>query len=316
MSNKYALLTVDTEALPNRAEGDHVRRLIWGECSRGRAGVQELVTIGADFKAKHVFFVDYCGAFERLDEVNDVVRWLSDNGQDVQLHAHPEVLPAEFWIRNGYSYYTEYFSNSIDVERTAFFLRYFSAVITSITGRPVTSFRAGSFRWNAATITAMARAGFSLSFNNSMRAFSSKRCPFALPTNSPYLWSNGVIEVPVSERCLPAAAGKPERWISLTYPESSYFRYADYRGSALNRLLGRMPDLAVFLLHSWSMLYGDENGHAIYKDDQRLEGYRKLLAKVSKDYDVITTSEFLELHAKGKIKTSQTVDIAKAEWAA
>ncbi|WP_026182849.1 hypothetical protein [Leeia oryzae] len=316
MKNKYALLTVDTEALPSRATDDYVKRLMWGEFSLGSAGVRELVTIGTEFNIKHVFFVDFCGVYDRIEEVASVVRWLGKNDQDVQLHAHPEVLPAEFWLTHGYSFYTEYFGNSADIERTAFFLKYFGNVISAITGKPVTSFRAGSFRWNGATIAAMAKSGFLLSFNNSMRAFTNKRSPFALPSNSPYIWSNGIIEVPVSEHFLPAVEGKPEKWVSLTYPESAYFRYADYRGNAIDRLLGRMPDYAVFLLHSWSMLHRDENGHAYYKDDQRLEGYRKLLAKVSKDYDVITTREFLDLHARGKIKTCQTVDIAQAEWPA
>ena len=316
MNNKYALLTVDTEALPSRAADEHVRRLMWGECPNGTAGIRELVSIGEEFRAPHVFFVDFCGAYNRFGEISEVVSWLGAQGQDVQLHAHPEVLPAEFWSNNGYCFYTEYFGNSTDIERTTFFLNYFAEVISSRTGRPVTSFRAGSFRWNGATISAMARAGFLISFNNSMRAFDNKRCPFSLPTNSPYLWSNGVIEVPVTERYFPASARKPDRWVSLTYPESSYFRYADHRGKLMDRLLGRLPDFTVFLLHSWSMLYWDENGHAVYKDDQRLEGYRKLLARISKDYDVITTSEFLDLHARGKIKTSQTVDIAQAEWQA
>lgn len=314
--DRFAILSVDAEALPSRAADEHVRCLMWGDYSNGSAGIRELVAIGREFHAVHVFFVDFCGAYNRFAEVSEVVSWLGVQGQDVQLHAHPEVLPAEFWSTHGYSSHARYFGNCQDIERTTFFLNYFAEVISSRTGRPVTSFRAGSFRWNGTTISAMANAGFSLSFNNSMRAFENKRCPFSLPTNSPYLWSNGVIEIPVTERYFPATAGKLDRWVSLTYPESSYFRYADHRGKLMDRLLGRLPDFTVFLLHSWSMLYWDENGHAVYKDDQRLEGYRKLLARISKDYDVITTSEFLDLHAKGKIKTSQTVDIAQAEWPA
>ena len=46
MTNKYVLITVDTEALPNRAETDHVRRLIWGEHANGTAGVREMCAVG------------------------------------------------------------------------------------------------------------------------------------------------------------------------------------------------------------------------------------------------------------------------------
>jgi hypothetical protein len=62
------------------------------------------------------------------------------------------------------------------------------------------------------------------------------------------------------------------------------------------------------------LLYWDEHGHATYRDDQRLEGYRKLLARVTKDYDVITTRDFQDLHARGKIKTTRTVDVSLAEY--
>ena len=95
--NKYALITVDTEALPNRAETDHVRRLIWGEHANGTAGVREISGIGNEFSAKHVFFVDMCGAYARRDEMEEVVRWLDHDGQDVEMHAHPEYLPETFW---------------------------------------------------------------------------------------------------------------------------------------------------------------------------------------------------------------------------
>ena len=70
----------------------------------------------------------------------------------------------------------------------------------------------------------------------------------------------------------------------------------------------------MFLLHSWSLLHWDENGHGEYRDNQRLEGYRKLLARVSKDYDVITTADFLDLVARGKIATTHEVDLSLAEY--
>jgi hypothetical protein len=66
-------------------------------------------------------------------------------------------------------------------------------------------------------------------------------------------------------------------------------------------------------MHSWSLLYWDENGHAEYRDDRRLEAYRKLLQRLTRDYDVITTRDFLDLLARGKIKTSHVVGLERAE---
>jgi hypothetical protein len=64
------------------------------------------------------------------------------------------------------------------------------------------------------------------------------------------------------------------------------------------------------------LLYWDENAYGTYRDDQRLEGYRKLLKNLSRDYDIITTRDFLDLHARGKITTTHTVDLAMAEMKA
>jgi len=77
--------------------------------------------------------------------------------------------------------------------------------------------------------------------------------------------------------------------------------------------VGRESSFLVLLLHSWSLLYWDENGHAVYRDDKRLEDFRKLMKKLAKDYDIITTADFLDLHARGKIKTTHTVDLSLAE---
>lgn len=65
--NRYAILTVDTEALPKRASKDHVARLMWGEHEAGRAGVAEMSAIGDEFGAKHLFFVDLCGIPQGVD---------------------------------------------------------------------------------------------------------------------------------------------------------------------------------------------------------------------------------------------------------
>jgi len=60
------------------------------------------------------------------------------------------------------------------------------------------------------------------------------------------------------------------------------------------------------------LLYWDENDYATYRDDQRIEGYRKLLKKVAKDYDVITVPEFLDLQARGAFGDLKTVDVELA----
>jgi len=308
------MLTVDTEALPRRAPHDHVNRLIWGVFDQGTAGVREMCSIGDDFNAKHIFFVDLCGAYSYRDEMREVVRWLDLAGQDVQLHAHPEVLPDEFWVSNGLDPRPGLMDEYKEDARAEFVIRHFAGSISEVTSKRINAFRAGSFRWNACSIRALRAAGIPLSFNNSMRAYHAGHCVYSEATNLPFAWSNGVIEVPLTEHCIPPLPGGRPFWASLTYPESPYFPFAVRRESFFSKIFGRVADFSVFLLHSWSFLCWDESGYAAYMDDRRMDGYRKLLGRVTKDYDVITTNEFIDLHARGRIEASHTVNVEQAEF--
>lgn len=311
----YALLTVDAEALPKRSSTDHVRRLVLGQHPTGSAGVREMASIGNEFGVKHVFFADMCGAYGHLQQMQEVVSWLHDEGQDVQLHTHPETLPNSFWKEHGLSVLPRHMNEYTAQSRAEFVLRYFSKLITDITNKPIIAHRAGSFRWNALTIHALRALNIPLSFNQSMRALESGRGVHGEPDCLPYTWSNGVIEVPVTERWVPGVPGfRPDRWVSLTYPESPYFKFGSRPIPAWKHPFAPKPaPVTVVLLHSWSLLERDEAGHAVYRDDRLLEGYRKFLRRLVKDCEVITTAEFLELHAQGKIDISRTVNLEQVE---
>ncbi|PKO86853.1 MAG: polysaccharide deacetylase [Betaproteobacteria bacterium HGW-Betaproteobacteria-12] len=304
------MLTIDTEALPKRAPENHVARLIWGRHGNGTAGIREMCAVADEVEAKLTFFVDACGAYSQLDEVAEVVRWLDGAGHDVQLHTHSEYLPERFWIEHGFTYRPRFLNQYAD-DKATFTIRHFGEFISGITGKPLRAFRAGSFRWNASTVRALAEVGIPLSFNASMNAFLAEQCTYSEPTNQPYVWSNGVIEVPITERKFFPLFGK-EWWGRLQFPVSNHFRNPPWR---VLRPYARQENssLLVLLLHSWSLLYWDKNGYGVYRDDKRIEDFRKLVRQLAKDYDIITTEDFLDLHARGKITTSHTVDLAAAE---
>lgn len=272
MKDRYALITVNTEALPKRAARDHVNRLMWGRHEKGTTGIGEMCAIGDEFNAKHVFFVDLCGAHASLDETREVVRWLDKRGQDVQLHTHPEYLPTSFWQEHGLAPFPQYMNQYADDGRAKFVIRHFGQMISDVTGKALRAFRAGSFRWNASSLRALKAVNIPLSFNNSMCAVHVGQCYFSEPTNHPYAWSNGVIEVPTTEKKILPKIGKDAWWARLTYPESSCFKFYPWWGQLLLDAFSGSPSFAVLLLHSWSLLYWDENGFGSYRDDRRLEG--------------------------------------------
>jgi hypothetical protein len=307
---RYALITVDTEAQPKRAAQDHVDRLIWGRHEQGTAGVREMCAAADEVGARLVFFIDSCGVYLHGEPFAEAVRWLVRAGHDVQLHTHSEFLPDSFWDEHGFARRPSLL-NEYDEDRSIFTIRFFRDYLANVTGQPIIAFRAGSFRWNFGTLKAQAGLGIPLSCNNSMRAYLDGVCPHAEAANHPFLWSNGVIEVPMTERKFPTR-GENAWWGRLAFPSSQ--RYRDPPWWVLwPYTLGRNIQVLVVLLHSWSLLYWDENGYGVYRDDKRHEDFRKLVRRLAKDYDVITTADFLELHARGKIGTTHTVDLALAE---
>ncbi len=310
--NRYALLTVDTQALPKRAATDHVKRLIWGEHDGGVAGVREMSAIGDEFGAKHVFFVDMCGAYARREEIREVIAWLDQAGQDVQLHVHPEYLPNDFWEKTPFKIEPRYLNQYTDVVKEEFLLSHFATEISSVTGKTINAFRAGSFRWNATTLRVLARLGIPLSFSNTTAAMNIGQNPYSVPTNKPFRWSNGIIEIPVTEKNILPRVGKA-LWARFQFPLSNFVKYRPWWASFVPYSVSRRDGFLVCLVHSWSLLYWDENGHAAYRDDARIEGYRKLIRSLSADYDVITTSELLDLIRRGKIGLPHMEDIANTE---
>lgn len=308
---KYLMLTVDAEALPKRASEAHVQRLIWGEHANGSAGIREMCAAVDEVNAKLTFFVDTCGAYAQREEVAEVIRWLDANGQDVQLHTHPEYLPEAFWKEHGFKYRPR-FLNQYDGKKALFTIRHFGSFISDITGKPLRAFRAGSFRWNSHTIVALKECGIPLSFNNSMNAQLAGQCVFSEPTNRPYSWSNGVIEVPVTERRFSPLIGD-DWWGRLQFPLGGWLGSPPWR-VLRPYTVGRDDSFLVLLLHSWSLLFWDDNGHAVYRDDSRIQGFRNLVRKLAREYEIITTADFLELHAQGKIPSTHEVDLSRADY--
>lgn len=302
--SRYTLLTVDTEALPKRAKDNHIARLIWGEHENGQAGIREMCALGQEVGAKHIFFTDMCAAHTQPEALQEVVRWLDAQGQDVQLHTHPEYLPEKFWQQHGFPP-TPAMMNRYDAARAQFVITHFKAVLTSITGKPPQAFRAGSFRWNADTLHALAQAGIAFSFNNTMGARERGQNKHSLPTNMPFLWNNGIIEVPATEMHITRNNCRP-LWARLQFPENRFLRYRPWWCSFFRNSVERKAPFLVYVLHSWSLLTWDEQKHATYVNDEPLERYRKLLRLLSKDYDIITTQDLLELVRLGKISLPHT----------
>ncbi|WP_439634187.1 sulfotransferase domain-containing protein [Glycocaulis sp.] len=293
LGSRLAFLTVDTEAMRYRAKNRHVNKLIWGEHPKGRAGIREMAAIGKEFGARHVFFLDMCEEELFGESIAEVARYLGDAGEDVQLHAHPEILPDTFWARHDLPSEPSQM-NEFDKSRAHFVLKHFADRLAQLTGRPTLAYRAGSFRWSGATIEAMAEAGLQLSFNASHKSAAMGRGAQPAELDGPYRWSNGVIEIPLTEEQRDESV-----FASFAFPmkrDGAHNVKALYRKYALQDRSGEKRKFLNLLTHSWSLLEFDEGGKiANYVNDQRTEEYRALVGMIAKDFDILSSDQFASL---------------------
>ncbi|WP_405350706.1 hypothetical protein [Ruminobacter amylophilus] len=313
--NRYCILTNDTEALPNRATEDHVNRLMLGQFKEGKAGVQEMASIASEFNGKITFFVDLCGAYDRKDEILEVVKWLDTHGQDVELHLHPEYLPDSFWEKEGFSRNPRFLNmyQEGDKEKLKFIFTKFAGDLESVLNRKINAYRAGSFRWNSLTLEMLKDLDIPMAFNNTVASRVLGQCPYAIPYQKPFRWSNGIIEVPVTEKNF-FSRFRDNWWVRFQYPLCSLVKYRSSLGSIIPYSVSPKDEFLVCLMHSWSFLYRDKEGFQYYKDDRLQEGFRTMLKKMSQDFDIIDSRDLKYLIDSGKFQIERTEDVSKAVY--
>ena len=157
-------MTVDVELWPSswdgyRTEiGESYGRYILGRTSRGDYGLPFQLRIAQDYGLRFVCFVESLFACE-MDSgyLTEIVQMIQENGQEIQLHAHPE------WVRHA--------NNPIVATGNRYLLSQFSedeqlrlievglSNLDRAGASDVRAFRAGSFDASDATINAVRRAG-------------------------------------------------------------------------------------------------------------------------------------------------------------
>jgi hypothetical protein len=197
------LLTIDTEVYPLRQNwrteglrGD-IARDIYGETDQGSFGLTyQLETLNAH-RLKAVFMVE--GLFAEavgLDPLRRIVREITDAGQEVQIHAHPEWLA---WMAhpplppNGRETFRQF-----SLEEQSRLIQLASNNLRMAGAAELLAFRAGDFAANADTLRALHGQG--LRFDTSLDPcwpHSLDDLPGVANAVQPFL-TLGVCEVPVS----------------------------------------------------------------------------------------------------------------------
>ena len=90
-------LSFDVEALPFRADADHVNRLVWGQIDGEEYGIRRICRVLEQYGLRANFMIDYASCLREGDPpMRDVVEYLAGAGHEIHLHLHSEWL-ARFW---------------------------------------------------------------------------------------------------------------------------------------------------------------------------------------------------------------------------
>jgi len=191
MSKPKVMLTVDVEALPMRAESDHVNTLIYGRRDGKEYGIGRMMDIADKHNIKMTFFVDFAECELYGDDILEVGRYIMSRGHDMQVHCHYDLLAPKVGKPAFVNVRDDYYSWCKNDDISKLIVDYLTDKYIECTGKMPLAFRGGEYRFGVAMLKALKEKGYiaDLSYN----------CirPEDLPENKQFEYENGLLEFPV-----------------------------------------------------------------------------------------------------------------------
>ena len=255
--SRRLVISIDVEAQPFRAEKDHVSRLIWGNFDGRESGLAEMMRIAQNFNAKLTCFLDYCETLVHGDAIADVGRRIVAQGHDLQLHAHPELLPQSFWEDRALSPIERWQDMRIaSKEQAEALVGHIVSAHSSVGATLPSAFRGPGYCFNRQILDALGAQHVALNFSYNP---SRDTQPALFGLQKQFTWSNGVCEVPVS--CVNGFRNltRIDDFNFNSSALSTHQRMLEF----LDRFTEQLGDdaIAVLVMHSWSFQYPPENDH-------------------------------------------------------
>jgi hypothetical protein len=306
----YLVITVDTEASFTRQSSNYVDRLIYGHFDNGQAGISEMMDIADEVNVDITFFLDVLEEYRYEGQIAAVAQEITTRGHDLQLHAHPKMIPNEKWSllmpRNSNPNTWSY--KEADIMFSAM-LDFFD---TNKLPRPI-AYRAGSYLYNINTLKALAEKNFKTSSNyNEFKPASIQPEPWG--HQGAFYWDNGILELPITH-----SPSKCTNTINTgdRIDESYYEFFTDpWNKMKKNAECYQHPRISIMILHSFSFLYrqyiNDKNSgsyYFIFKDNKKVKAFRRFLQSIPEDFKIISMSQLTWLIKEGVIKINHTENL-------
>jgi glycosyltransferase involved in cell wall biosynthesis/SAM-dependent methyltransferase len=235
-----SFVSFDVEALPGRAESDPVDRLIWGRYDGEEYGIPRICRILNEYGIKGNFLIDFAACLLYGDNaVREVADFLLSQGHEVHVHLHSEWVVRKWMLSNVAWAGGPVGMEMLDEALNQSLLQFAAFKYRSLVRQDPVMFRAGGYRFNAATVTAAHNLGFKAcsNFNSERHAAIWDSKEPAIVNNEPFRWQNGLIELPVD-----------------LSPEPLNHDWEKYQGSFARVLSRKTIKTFNLTMHSWTLL--------------------------------------------------------------
>lgn len=301
MDKPRCMLTVDVEALPNRAASDHVNTLIYGRAGGREYGIGRMMDIADKHHVKMTFFVDFAECELYGNEIIEVGRYVVSRGHDLQVHCHYDLLEnvvgKKPWVNINENYYSWYKND----EDSKIMVDYVTEKYIKCAGKMPVAFRGGEYRFGISVLKALRDKGYKADLSyNCLR-------PEILPVNKQFLFENGLIELPIGilpnkkplnfnyKALVPETCDDFEK-IIMEYHELFNEYYGYYGKDAV----------ATILMHSWSFLHSarrfSSSGFMDEPNDMLMSFFDFFLESFKDKVEFISVAETVEQLQYDEIK--------------
>lgn len=182
---KYIIPTIDVEALRSLSRLGSFDQLIMGKIGDDFYGVPKILDIIREYDGSGTFYVDFAEHEHGIDKLKKLSKLVLENGNDVQLHIHPQfIADKNRYLMNQYSKeeQSEIFEKCIDIQ-------------TKCTGEKPISFRAGGYGADDNTLKLLSNFGIT---SDSSYLYKHKWCNVSSkPLNKISQFGN-LFEIPVT----------------------------------------------------------------------------------------------------------------------
>jgi len=306
---KRVSFTIDVEAQPIRAEKDHIDRLIWCKIGKEGLGIDLMMSMADKHNIRLTLFLDYVERCLYGEELLDVGREIARRGHDLQVHMHADFFSDAFLTEHQLSR-QQWDLCIADKAHCSAYVAYLLEAHSRVSSSPPVAYRGGGYRLGPPLLEVLGQNGFLLDASyNPLRM----KYPMGEVLRAPFLWSNGILEVPLSCLTHMPDYGRIDYNFNVTrLLGNSVSDCVRQHKMFLEAYFQRFGDhaIATLMLHSWSFLKMDEKGHFTMPLPDAPARFEALLSELSQEYEFIALGDLAySLEQEKNIAKPKIVDI-------